>query len=92
MSRADRTLGLFPSIYRASSDGKLLGDVVRTLVGPLEEADIHLQRIQRAHRLLVAEHPDDIVRLAAVLNLNRFHFEDLLTDGAVGEEQLASMP
>jgi hypothetical protein len=82
---------MFPSIYRARSEGKLLGDVVRALMAPLEEADLHLQRIQRAHRLLVAEQPDDVIRLAAALDLTRFSFEDLLADGPAREQRMASM-
>ncbi|BBH71861.1 hypothetical protein ACTI_85460 [Actinoplanes sp. OR16] len=77
MSKADRVLGSLPHFYRAGEPGKLLGRVVRDLAGPVEDADTHLFRIQRAHRIGVAEQPVDVVRLAALLGLTPFHFEDL---------------
>jgi hypothetical protein len=80
MAKADRILGNFPWFYRAAEPTKLLGQVARLLAAPLEEADTHLLRIQRSHRLSVAEHAGDIVRLAAALNLSAFHFEDILAD------------
>ena len=79
MAKFERILGLFPSFYEALENYKLLYGVVNRLAQPLEEADTHLFRIQRAHRLLVAADPDDIVRLAALLNLSPVHFEDILT-------------
>jgi hypothetical protein len=91
MSKADRVLGSFPHYYRSAEPGKLLGEVVRGLARPLEEADTHLFRIQRAHRLNVADQPLDIVRLAAVLGLSAFHFEDLVGDGSVDESRLEMM-
>jgi hypothetical protein len=91
MSKADRALSFFPHFYRAAEPGKLLGDVVHGLAGPLDAADTHLFRIQRAHRLNVADHPVDIVRLAAVLGLAAVHFEDLAGDGAPDERRLATM-
>src|SRR5690349_15692301 len=80
MAKADRVLDLFPAFYRAHDATKLLAQVVAALAAPLDEADSHLFRIQRAHRLLVAEHAADIVRLAAILRLTSYHFEDLLAD------------
>jgi hypothetical protein len=80
MSKADRIVSYFPSFYRATQRTKLLYDVVARLAAPLEEADTLLFRIQRAHRLQVAEHPEDIIRLAAALHMTPFHFEDLLAD------------
>lgn len=91
MPKADRILGRFPHFYRAAEQGKLLGELVRGLARPLEEADTHLFRIQRAHRLNVAEQPLDIVRLAAVLGLTAFHFEDLAGDGAPDPSRLELM-
>jgi hypothetical protein len=87
MSKADRILGQFPHFYRAAEPGKLLGEVVRALARPLEEADTHLFRIQRAHRLNVADQPLDIVRLAAALGLTAFHFEDLCLEAAGSAEE-----
>lgn len=80
MGKADRILGYFPAVYRALDETKLLSEIVRALAAALEEADTHLFRIQRAHRLPVAEEALDIVRLAGALNLSAFHFEDILTD------------
>lgn len=80
MPRADAVLEVFPAVYGAAERGKLLGEVVGALAAPLDEADSHLFRIQRAHRLLVASESVDIVRLAAALDLTEFHFEDLLKD------------
>lgn len=78
MPKADKILGMFPAVYRATETQSLLGEVVRAGAQPFEEADTHLFRVQRAHRLNVAEHPQDIVRLAAALNLGTFHYGDLL--------------
>jgi hypothetical protein len=83
MAKADRILRLFPAFYRAHDQTKLLAQVVTAMAAPLDEADSHLFRIQRAHRLLVAEHVEDIVRLAAILSLTSYHFEDLLSDRAL---------
>ena len=86
MSKADRIVSYFPSFYRATQRTKLLYDVVARLAAPLEEADTLLFRIQRAHRLPVTEHPEDIMRLAAALNLTLFHFADLLADRSLTYE------
>lgn len=80
MAKSDRILGCFPSFVRTRDTTKLLHEVVTELARPLEEGDTHLFRIQRAHRLLVAEDAGDIVRLAGALNLTAFHFEDLNAD------------
>lgn len=87
MAKSDRILDFFPAFYRAADRTKLLHEVTRALAQPLEEADTHLFRIQRAHRLKVAEHADDIIRLAAALNLTTFHFEDILGDQALDYNQ-----
>jgi hypothetical protein len=83
MAKYSRILKLFPTVYRARDNTKLLSDVVRALAAPLEEADLLLFRIQRAHRINVAEDAEDIVRLAAILDLKPFHFEDLLQDASL---------
>src|SRR5438552_2030410 len=80
MAKRDRILQRFPAFYRTADRTKLFADVVTNLAGCLEEADKHLFRIQRAHRLRVAEHIEDIIRLGASLDLTPFHFEDLLAD------------
>ena len=87
MAKAERILELFPSYCGATDNTKLLHEVTRMLAAPLEEADTHLLRIQRAHRIRVAEHADDIVRLAGALNLTAFHFEDILSDETLDYEQ-----
>lgn len=92
MAKVDRILSTLPSFYRATETHKVLYDIVRQLAQPLEEADTHLFRIQRAHRLRVAEFAEDIVRLAALLNLAPFHFEDILTaEGLPYDQKLALM-
>src|SRR5512145_187085 len=80
MSKADRIVSYFPSFYRATQRTKLLYDLVDRLAAPIEEADSLLFRIQRAHRLKLAEHATDILHLATTLNLTPFHFEDILAD------------
>jgi hypothetical protein len=87
MSKADRILGCFPHYYRAGEPGKLLGKVVRDLAQPIDEADTHLFRIQRAHRIDVGEHPLDVVRLAALLGLTTFHFDDVLREARGTREE-----
>jgi hypothetical protein len=83
MPKFERILNLFPGFYATSEGAKLLHEIVRLLGRPLEEADTQLFRIQRAHRLKVAEHANDILLLAGALNLNRFHFEDILVDSSL---------
>jgi hypothetical protein len=87
MAKAERILEFFPSYCGATDSTKLLHEVTRMLADPLEQADTHLLRIQRAHRIKVAENADDIVRLAGALNLTAFHFEDLLGDKDLDYEQ-----
>jgi hypothetical protein len=84
MPKSERILDLFPSYYRAADRNKLLAGLVRFLALPLEETDTHLFRIQRAHRIKVAEDATDIMRLAGALNLNVTHFEDVLDDESLG--------
>lgn len=80
MAKVDRIVEYFPSYYGSANRTKLLYEVSRQLAAPLEQADTLLFRIQRAHRVRVAEFTDDLVKLAAALNLTDFHFEDILTD------------
>ena len=87
MAKADRILEFFPSYCGATESTKLLHEVTHRLAAPLEQADTHLLRIQRAHRIKVAEHADDIVRLAGALNLTAFHFEDVLGDEDLDYQQ-----
>ncbi|HEU4796906.1 MAG TPA: hypothetical protein VFT02_14820 [Pyrinomonadaceae bacterium] len=87
MAKADRILEFFPSYCGANDSTKLLHEITRMLAAPLEQADTHLLRIQRAHRIKVAEHADDIVRLGGALNLTAFHFEDILSDEELEYEQ-----
>jgi hypothetical protein len=83
MPKRDRILACFPAFFRARDTTKLLHEVVTGLAAPLEESEAHLFRIQRAHRILVAEDARDIVRLAGALNLDAFHFEDLQSDASL---------
>jgi hypothetical protein len=91
MAKADRILEFFPSYCGAADRTKLLYEVTRNLAAPVEEADTLLLRIQRAHRIKVAEHADDIVLLAGALNLTSFHFEDILNDEDLEYEQKLSL-
>jgi len=92
MSKTDRILAYLPAFYRAGRRGKLLYEVVESLATPVIEADTSLFRIQRAHRLKVAEESQDVLRLAAALNLTPFHFEDITSNTKVPyEERLAQM-
>jgi hypothetical protein len=84
MSKTERVLGQFPAFYQALEPYKLLHGVVRALAQPLEEADTHLFRIQRAHRIKVAEQAEDLIELSKALNLDRFIYEDLLEDPSLG--------
>ena len=77
-TKADAVLEQFPWFYRATSPGKLLAQVTQALAGPLDETDGSLLRIQRAHRLRVAEEAGDVLLLAANINLPPAFFEDLL--------------
>ncbi len=87
MAKVDRILEYFPSYYGSADRTKLLYEVSRMLAAPLEQADTLLFRIQRAHRLRVAEFTGDLVKLAAALNLTDFHFEDILTDDSLDYNQ-----
>ena len=91
MVKAERILEFFPSYCGASDSTKLLHEVTRALAAPAEEADTHLLRIQRAHRMKVAEHAADIVLLAGALNLTAFHFEDILSDKKLAYELKLSL-
>ena len=88
MAKYGRILKLFPSVYDALDPSKLLRFAVRTLAAPLEDADGLLFRIQRAHRLNVAEDAGDIVLLAGALNLTPLHFQDLTGNSNLTRSQL----
>lgn len=87
MAKAERILEFFPSYCGATDNTKLLHEVTRMLAAPAEEADTHLLRIQRAHRIKVAEHAQDITMLAGALNLTAFYFEDILNDKDLAYDQ-----
>lgn len=92
MAKADRILGFFPGFVRAKDANKLLRSVVTALADPIEEVDSLLFRIQRAHRMNVAEDAGDIVKLAGILNLDAAHFEDLFADDSIPyTEKLSQM-
>lgn len=79
MAKVDRIAGYFPSFYAPKGSNKLLYLLLQILALPLEEGDTTLFRIQRTHRLPVAEQVQDVLRLAGALNLTASHFEDILT-------------
>ena len=83
MPKHERALGFFPSFYDVRQPNGVLYQVAQHLAAPLERADSSLFRIQRAHRLLVAEDLGDLVRLAAALNLSARHFDDILSEPPV---------
>ena len=83
MPKHERALAFFPSFYDARQPNGVLYQVAQRLAEPLEHADSSLFRIQRAHRLLVAEDLGDLVRLAAALNLSTRHFDDILSEAPV---------
>ena len=83
MAKADRILGLLPSFFRAADPNTLFREVVTALSAPIEEADTLLFRIQRAHRVNVAEDAGDVARLAGLLDLDAQHFEDIHDDPAL---------
>lgn len=87
MAKAERILEFFPSYCGATDSTKLLHEVTRMLAAPAEEADTHLLRIQRAHRIKVAEHAHDITMLAGALNLTAFYFEDILNEKDLAYDQ-----
>jgi hypothetical protein len=87
MAKYSRILSLFPSMYGARDKSKLLRYLAQTLAAPLEAADTLLFRIQRAHRLNVAEQTDDVVKLAATLDLTPRDFEDLLQDASLSYDK-----
>lgn len=87
MGKAQAVLDLFSTPYGMREPHKLLRHVVEALAHPLEEADSHLFRIQRAHRIRVAEDTEDILLLAAALNLTEIHFSDLLTDEEIEHDE-----
>ncbi len=80
MPKHERALALFPSFYDAMQPNGVLYQVAQRLAEPLERADTSLFRIQRAHRLQVAEDLGDLVLLAAALNLTPHHFDDILSE------------
>jgi hypothetical protein len=82
MPKSTRIMRLFPSLL-ATERVSLLSTVVSALAAPLEEADTLLFRIQRAHRVRVAEHAGDLIQLASALNLQEQDFADLTTDDAL---------
>ncbi len=87
MGKAQAVLDLFPCPYAMREPRKLIRHVVEALAQPIEEADSHLFRIQRAHRLEVADHAHDILHLAAALDLTEIHFADLLADERMPYEE-----
>ncbi len=91
MGKTRAVLDVLPSVYGAGDQGKLLAAVIDALAIPLEAADGELFRIQQAHRLMVAPQTRDVRNLAAVLDLQDVHFQDLLETGIDGQSRLQMM-
>src|SRR5689334_4585039 len=77
--RATKILNRFPSFMRANGPGKSLGSVATALGTQLDEAERLTNAIQRGHRIAVAEEETDVLRLAALLGLQRADFFILRT-------------
>lgn len=70
-SRQTKILSRFPSFMRSEGREKSLGDIAGVLGYDLDEAERLMTRIQRAHRLMLAEEERDIFQLAALVGLQR---------------------
>jgi hypothetical protein len=72
--RTGKILQRFPSFMRAPAPDKVLAAVAAALGHDLDEAERQATRIQRAHRLGVADEATDVLRLAALLDLRSADF------------------
>jgi hypothetical protein len=70
-SRQTKILSRFPSFMRPDAPEKSLGEIAGALGYDLDEAERLMTRIQRAHRLTLAEEERDIFQLAALVGLQR---------------------
>lgn len=67
--RAGKILGRFPTFMLAPSPDKALATIAEALGKDLDESERLATRIQRAHRLPVADEAADVLGLAALLTL-----------------------
>jgi hypothetical protein len=70
-ARQAKILSRFPSFMRAGEPEKSLGEIAGVLGYDLDEAERLMTRIQRAHRLMLAEEERDVWQLAALVGLQR---------------------
>src|SRR3989442_8468310 len=70
-ARQNKILSRFPSFMRAEGREKSLGDIAGVLGYDLDEAERLMTRIQRAHRLTLAEEERDVFQLAALVGVQR---------------------
>jgi len=64
----------FPAFMRAGETGKILGEYCRALGDILDESEGMFGKIQRSHRLKIADEERDILQLAALLGFERADF------------------
>jgi hypothetical protein len=72
--RAGKILDRFPSFMLAPSPDKVLASIAVALGGDLDECERLASRIQRSHRLAVADEAGDVLRLAALAALHPADF------------------
>lgn len=70
-SRQTKILSRFPSFMRSEEREKSIGDIAGVLGYDLDEAERLMTRIQRTHRLMLAEEERDVFQLAALVGLQR---------------------
>jgi hypothetical protein len=95
--RPSKILSRFPTFMLAPRPDKVIADIAGALGRDLDEAERIMTRIQRAHRIQVADEAVDVLRLAALLDLQaadffilgRLHtsgfFADQVTEAAGGQ-------
>jgi hypothetical protein len=72
--RPSKILARFPSFMRAPTPDKALADIAVALGGDLDEAERLATRIQRSHRLDLADEAADVLNLAGLLDLQAADF------------------
>jgi hypothetical protein len=75
VSRAGTVLSRFPVHLGADRPGTLLGDVVASLVGPLDVQSSQVGRVRAAHRLGDCDEENDLLLLAGLHGLGPEAFE-----------------
>lgn len=72
--RPAKILSRFPAFMRTGNPSKVLGEIAFALGNDLNEAERLMGRIQRAHRLAVADEERDVLGLATLLGLQGADF------------------